>query len=118
MQRFKQITDDIVEVNKKLESLKKEFAEVIVDKSIPLEDRWQFWRGSDDKLKNTESWNVYFETIDTEKVMYDMYASRHETITSERIKENIEDGDKTEEALIAFQEEVLERNLYSFCFDW
>ena len=122
------------------ESVKKEFAEVIKDQSIPLEERWFLFKTTPQEFKEHECWIVYFDALqeikDFEYECYE-YCERRESIETieclvdlfadnvyyyinypEECKER--DKEKyTLDRLNRLKEEILSKNLGSFDdYDW
>lgn len=123
----------IADVKEKLEA-------VLVDTSIPLEERWELFLMAPPEFKNREPWVWHPEvekTIDRIS-WYDLFninrgavIESHYIITA--IEESIEYREGSEQdpdypspwdALCkpgikeALMEEILGANMYSFCFDW
>jgi hypothetical protein len=133
------VKTEIELVNRAVANLQKTFCEVIKDKTIPLNDRWDLWRGAPSDLKAHDSCVVHFDIEDKvgEISWYDdFYIERHETVDMfdliERIREDVKYGAmdyaytkritkkfvECSELLDEWREEILQMNLESFEFDW
>jgi hypothetical protein len=122
MTDFKQRVENL---NKQIEQIREEFAQYIADKSINLDTRWQVFMEAPANLRGSSSWIVRFKGIPDDFVGYDgpVYAERHQTVNVGWILETIEeieeyDVDPNSIDVIAFKEDVLSSNLYSFEYDW
>lgn len=116
------------------EQIKQAFVTYIKDKSIPLEERWKTFGAAPFEFKNQDSSVVYFKVENTlsegEIVWYDDFnIEKYETVEMfQFINRQIEDlaspyRDKNKEQFTlefftAFKEEVLDKNMHSFKFNW
>jgi hypothetical protein len=119
---FKEQVEDL---NKQIEAIKGEFATYIADKSIPLDERWEVFMNAPANLRETSPWIQRFKGLPEDFIGYDgpVYAERHQTVDMEFILDilgEIEeyDVDPDDIDIIAFKEDVLSKNLYSFTYDW
>tara|TARA_R110002073_G_scaffold30422_1_gene94869 strand:- start:91 stop:480 length:390 start_codon:yes stop_codon:yes gene_type:complete len=127
--------DKINEYTKTVNILKKELEEYIVDKNIPLQERWDLWLLAPDSLKNhgdwisaasklthydaTSQWRDRYQTYTFEQTPWDMLDNAdvplEDTPDEDRLVEYLEEY--VPEG-IEFLESVLEHNLGSYCHDW
>ncbi len=130
------LQSDIVGLEWKVKEVKNEFAEFIKDKSIPLDERWEFFKEAPEYLKNKSSYIEHFdaETLleEGEIVWYDeFYIERYQECELVNVISSIEDrinskddyphsrgADYSVEFLEAFKEEILQKNMHSFVHDW
>jgi hypothetical protein len=112
-------------LNKQIADIKEEFVAYIKDKNIPLEVRWEVFMKVPANLRGTSPWFERFEGLPEEFIGYDgpVYAERHQTVDMEFILDilgEIEDCDVDPAGIdiVAFKEDVLSKNLYSFTYDW
>jgi hypothetical protein len=116
---FKERVEDL---NKQIEAIKREFEVYIADKSIPLDERWEVFMNAPADLRQHYCFLKYFKGVPDDFVSYDGYvpAARHETVSVDRILESLEEmvDDVAEIDIVAFKEDVLSKNLYSFEYDW
>lgn len=113
-------------------TIKEELKKFVMDKSIPLKERWDLFIES--KLGDHSNYIVHFNTIDDDLFGPDeiIRVSKYETITVEDICVYYLENkiypyagliSKQNEKLTfinldEFKEEVLEKFIYSFTFDW
>lgn len=124
MQRISYIANDI-------DSVKDHFAEVIKDKSIPLDDRWGLFKSAPDYLKEHSDWIEDFDQFNFEPTCDDY--ERHRKVDMVAVVERVEeDGLEWDEVLKEykkptieqvedtnkFKEHILSINLGSFIMDW
>ena len=108
IKKFKELQD----------SLKGELRLWVVDKSIPLEERWKVF--IDSKLGDYKSFIERFNCVVGEEYI-DTLETKYSTEDVEQILEWAEDEDEnsyTPEDIIEFKENVLKKFIYSFQFDW
>lgn len=109
---------DFVKNAKKLANMYKEaFEAYITDKSIPLDLRWSLWFDAPSELKNQNSWITHFHSVSDEEFLME-YWERREVIKMAELVEQFVEGEKDKELIEALMEEILEKNLESFRFDW
>lgn len=88
---------------------------MIVDKSIPLENRWRAFTTASSFLKKHETSCVRFQALDFNK----FEPERRETLRTSHIIEWCENADWcTPKMVIEFKEEILSMNLGSWINDW
>jgi hypothetical protein len=115
----------IHEINKHLAErakLKKELKEWVKNKDIPLETRWDIFIMSelgDHKIYierfNCNIGNDYIENLESR------YTTEYVESILDWVEEQVTDDETpvyTEEDIIKFKENVLEKFIYSFEFDW
>jgi hypothetical protein len=114
---FKERVEDL---NKQIEAIKSEFAAYIADKSIPLDERWEVFMNAPDNLQGSSPWIQRFKGLPKDFVGYDgpVYAERYQTVDVEYILDVISEIDPSKIDVVAFKEDVLSKNLYSFKYDW
>lgn len=117
--------------------LVKTIKEYIVDKKYPLEDRWEvFCKAVDNGLAEQDPFMINLNSLHDDIIMYEglVHADRYMTIDIPSIIERYEDNfqengepwksnnlDKWEEFNfdpVAFKEEVMEKFIGSFVYDW
>lgn len=128
---------NINRINDAIAELKEEFKLFIVDKDIPLTERWNTFVAGNDALKDFDSCIYNFESLPEDFIGYDctIHAERHETISTKDIVERIQEiADEVAECgdpdgyykdfvegninIDALKEEILAANLGSFEYDW
>ncbi len=119
------IAEKIALINHEIEVLKPDFAEYIKDRTIPLQQRWYLFSIANDRLSKNDIYLVHFEDKIGESDIENMGDSRNrgETIyTVEWVEGLVEDMssefDEPDNMLDPLREEILQKNLKSFCFDW
>lgn len=137
--RAKMIYATIENIKIQQEAVKKEFAEIIKDQSIPLDERWFLFKNTPREFKEHCGWIVHFnalqeiknfeyecfeyyerhESIDTVDCLVDLFADsvyyyiKYPEACKERDKEKY-----TLDRLNRLKEEILSKNLGSFDYDW
>jgi hypothetical protein len=128
-------------INEKIEDLREDFANYIKDKTIPLKERWTVFANANDALSNHEPWIFRFKSINMDKEL-NLQGSAPEICGIGRVFkvtdwleelyereffawEKSESRDRTDsewEVIFKFfeplQEEILENNIKSWCYDW
>lgn len=112
--------------------LKEKYLNYIQDKSIALEERWKAFCEAPADWKNTDGYIVHFAV---EKALKenggeiswydDFYIEKNETVhlinVIERLEDEIESFEElgwNSDLIKQFKEEILEKNLASFDYDW
>ena len=123
-----ELSEDISQVTFLLGEAKKKFEEYIKDKSVPLEERWEFFCLAPGFLKERDGSIVNFKVLDDCNIEYfegDMYYQKYEEIHTEslveRLEEELEELSErglTREGIDEIKEEILSQNLGSFKLDW
>lgn len=127
------LLDEIIEFKSK-SALREKYQKYIVDKNIPLNDRWAVFKEAPIEWKKTDSCYVTFKVASKlpsrEIVWYnDFHKDRYQTVDMvdlvDTIKDNIKwSKDKKEwegwnlELVEELMEEILSKNLDSFIYDW
>ena len=132
----KLIESEIRDVQDRIATLKEDFARVIADTELPLEERWDLFVKAPDFLKEYKGWVEDFKAFPCEITWYDDFnKERHETVDTVSIVESIVEDVKysggdfeksklctrlgiTPDVLVALKEEILSKNLGSFVYDW
>lgn len=122
------LTEKIKKIGKEVESLKKDFAKFVKDKSLPLDERWGLFVEYGRIYGGEGSWVQHFKVeqkLKHKEICWydDFYVERRQTVELPQIIESIEenlceDSDWTEELVVEFKEEILDKNMYSFTYDW
>lgn len=140
------VKDAVEQMRETVKAVKSDFEVFIVDKSIPLDERFDVWLSAPTELKNHQSWIVHFKCLHDDAVGYDGFvynAERHETVQIDELFDCIKesyaeylegepDGTcdwslrwyKNKQKVFEnfnlsdLKEEVLEMNLGSFEYDW
>ena len=121
----------------KASKLKSEFREHITDKSIPLVERWEFFADAGDEFKEHSDWIIRANSVGLKYVMDnwfdapEVYGRGKRIDVVECFEECVYEGElhvdnfgydgddeEAEKCLTEALEEILERNLGSFCIDW
>ena len=111
------------------ESAKKLFVEVIENKDIPLETRWNLWVNAPSEMKERQGWIVHFKNLPNNLIGVDgpIWAERRETIycadiVDRLLAENEYHSDADDQIsrinINSLKEEILESNLECFDYDW
>lgn len=107
----------------------------IDDKKIPVEKRWKVWCDAPSQIKRHQTWIMRFESLGEDAIMYDgeIHCERYQTLEVGDIFNQLLDSymwDKYADTpmevdnvewsprLKAFAEEVMEKRLGSFVYDW
>lgn len=112
--------------------LKEKYLNYIQDKSIDLEERWEVFCKAPTDWKEKDSYIVHFQVEKALKAnggeiswYDDFYIEKNETIHLMNVIERLEEETETfeelgwnSELIKQFKEEVLEKNLASFDYDW
>jgi hypothetical protein len=140
------VKDAVEQMRQTVKEVKHDFETFIVDKSVPLDERWSVWEDAPNELKDHQSWIVRFKNLHDDAIGYDAlirHAERHETVHITDLFESLEecfaeyqegepDGTcewslrwyKNKKKVFenfdmdALKEEILEMNLGSFEYDW
>lgn len=111
-------------------AIKQRFVEYIADKTISVENRWEIFLEAPSDWKNHK---LYVEKFQIEKKLKikeifwhdDFYIEKNETVYMgniiERLEENLEDFESngwSKELIEELKEEILQKNLDSFNYDW
>jgi len=121
-----EMQNKVKEFLKLKEELTTELREWVVDKTVPLEERWNVFCQS--KLGDHEGYYVDFHPYISE---YLEDRDRHELINLESIvnrlidwyadnemENEVEDSKDPQQTLIDLQESILENFVYTFEYDW
>ncbi|BAU39976.1 hypothetical protein [Ralstonia phage RSP15] len=119
---------------KQQQQLLEDFQAVITDQTYPLEQRWELWVSAPKNFKKHNPYYVDFETIKCEVSWYDDFnVERHETFfmvdmisqIEERrewhpnfLKGQFADTPEGKEQINLLKEEILQKNVMCFDFDW
>lgn len=134
----KSISEQMLHHKNQIASMKQDFEKYISDKSVPFEERWLTFINAPSELKNHENYGPNFSTMPNDFVMYDgpIHADRGHTINIKDMFQEIEDvlseiKEGTYEPIYnwhiksynkldvnALKEEILEKNIGSFDYDW
>lgn len=128
LEDFKRLNDAAKKIKEELVSYNKPLLEKwIIDKSIPLEERWNLWKDSPEELKNECQWVEDF-TISGRGISWydDFYKERCETVYLSDLIHNMQrDFNEpvclkkyTQADIDDFKEQILAKNLLSFVYDW
>lgn len=123
------IKDELIAYKQDSNPLKDRFLAFIKDKSVPLNERWETYLEAPREFLEHHFWVVHF---DSEKLLesgeiswYDDFgADRGVTVSGadiiDRMEDSIEFEDDvyTPEIVAAFKEEILQKGLGSFDYDW
>lgn len=131
------VLENMQKLQAKLEEIKPNFAIYIQNKAIPLDERWAVFVLAPSNLKDHEEYGPNFETLHPDFIMYDgpVHMERGQTMSTldliESIEESLKDladnsycGREWAEKLFklvdinALKEEIMEKNLKSFNYDW
>ncbi len=111
-------------------SLKQRFVEYIKDVSIPLESRWEAFLEAPMDWKYQQSYVIHFQVerkLKGREISWydDFYIEKKETVVMENIIERLEEdldsfseNGWTLELIQEFKEEILQKNIGSFDWDW
>lgn len=111
-------------------SIKHRFIEYIQDKTIPMLTRWEVFLEAPNDWKNHESYIKRFQIerkLKGKEISWydDFYIEKHETVhmenVIERLEEDLEDFEKkgwNKDLIAELKEEILQKNLGSFNYDW
>ena len=137
--RCKMIYATIENIKIQQEAVKKEFAEIIKDQSIPLDERWFLFKNTPREFKERRGWIVHFDALQEIKNLeyecFEHYERRESIDTVECLVDSFADNvyyyinypeeckerDKekyTLDRLNRLKEEILSKNLGSFDYDW
>lgn len=119
----------VIRINEKIAELKDDFAAFIVDKSRPLEQRWEVFKKANDALSKHSQYIIripclgesFFEHwFDGDNKIPDTnMVDFIETLEDQSWEDNIDLFHIPEETAIEdVKEWILEKNLKSFSYDW
>lgn len=112
------------------DQVKEHFVNFIVDKSIPLNDRWTIFVNAPDELKDQHSWIYHWVTkVFDDGVMYDgsiKWVEKYETVYMKDVFERISEMEEselvelgvTEEIISTEKEKILSLNVGSYRYYW
>lgn len=122
-----ELKEDITQVMFLLGEAKKKFKKYIKDKSVPLEERWEFFTIAPDFLKDHKGWVESFKILDDKGIEYydDFGYERYRRVDTEDLVatlfeclEEWKDRELTEGDIHEIMEEILLKNMGSFTHDW
>ena len=116
------IIDQIKQHLSAIDALKSQFARVITDPSIPLEERWNMFVS----VPEMHDYSTYSVDLPGCKVDWynDLYVERHEICDLVEFITTVERGDYADDHpewtdhIPAWKEYCLTNNYGRFCFDW
>ena len=117
--------DRIKAILKATDVLVKDFEEWCKDKTIPLDERWDIFMKSGFGKHHTYYWD--FKTFDQNAFHDGEHVRRYETCDPVRVIDEFGKGERLEDFIdqdnydklvIDFKEEVLEKFIKSWNFDW
>lgn len=129
------IIETIKLINHEMEFHRGEFERFIKDKSVSLEERWKLFCEAPDQMSNNEHWLHDFESelvnqqIQRMHGVSEIYGRGKRISLPELVDEMIEtvelpipitreEWEQANLMLAPVKEEILEKNLKSFCYDW
>jgi hypothetical protein len=84
MSQLQELNTAIAQFKKDQNVLKEKFIKTIKDKSIPIDDRWEFWCDAPSSLKDFSQFSVKFDCMGKNFSWHDdMLISRNETVDTE-----------------------------------
>jgi len=134
--KIEAIRELMAEVQIQISSARDSFTEAIKDKSIPLADRWDLFSAAPEGFRGHHTWIWHPEALRSlGRREWDAltYPERYQDIdVTDLVNDRIDlrnpenddlDNDEvgegvTREIMIALMEEMLEKNIGSFTFDW
>lgn len=98
----------------------------VTDPTLPLADRWEVWCNSPRVWRQSESFVPSFQVeadLPAGAIFWydDFYYERHETVDMQSVVDLIqivETPGWTEELVNRLKEEIIQRDLLEFVFDW
>jgi hypothetical protein len=124
MTLYKELYDEI-EKYKNDNILKKRYLDYISNTKNSLNDRWKMFRHAPSSFKENETWVVHFETenlLESGEIIWfdDFYKDRYTTVYLIDIIDQMKEKPKkySKEFITSFKEEILQKNLESFIYDW
>jgi hypothetical protein len=135
MTQLQELSTAIDQFKKEQNALKQQFIKTIKDKSIPVDERWEFWCDAPSSLKDFSQFSVKFESMGRNfHWTHDMWFERYQTVDLEDVVLELENSVQVQvddleqqfhrklfrhpELLDQLKEEILARNLEYFVFDW
>ena len=125
MENIENLKTQAIHLDEQLNILKDKIADVLKDKSISLTQRWDFFAELPDYLGNHESWIQHFDSLGDISWYDDFGKDRYALVRMKDVVESMEDDIEYREEqgypqydIAALKEEILERNIVSFVFDW
>jgi len=116
---MKSIKEKVEEFLNLQNDLRVELKEYVKDKSIPLDERWELFTMCE--LGNNEPFYESFNSFNYEELFADLVLNRNEVIASEWIIDLLDTqiyGEYLYTTLDDVKEEILEKFINSFKFDW
>lgn len=84
MTQLQELNEAIAKYKKEQNALKERFLKVLKDKSIPVQDRWDFWCDAPSALKDFSQYSIKFECMGKNFSWHeDMMIARNETVDME-----------------------------------
>lgn len=117
----------IEDFNSAKEAMEKIYLDTIENLLLPIDERWIFFKEWGKYFGEFEGWVHRFEVekkLKNKRIDWfeEFYIRRSQTIELteiiDRIEENLEYSEWTDDLVTEFKEEILKHNLYSFRFDW
>lgn len=137
LEKMNQYQEEKNALEAKASKLKSDFREYIADKSIPLVERWEFFCEAGDEFKNHSDWIITAKSVGLKYVMDnwfdapEIYGRGKRVDLTERFQDCVDGGElcpenfaykmdkeEAEKCLIEALEEILDKNIGSFCIDW
>lgn len=122
---FEAIENSFKAIEDLAEGSRKDFGDLIKDKSVPLDERWELFCRAPDSIKLHDRWIHEFKWEEKHQAISwydDFYMDRHQTVDMQAIIEIMEENESgteySEEMILDMKEEILDKNLGSFCNDW
>lgn len=115
---------DIDDIEFKIAEVKREFVQYILNTEIPLEERWEFFKTAPGYLKEHQSWVQHFKVLDDNGVEFydDLGLEKYETVATwslvDRVLDCTSEGRFPNVKVNELKEDILSRNLGSFCNNW
>ena len=110
-----------------MKSLNSEYLAYIFDKDYSIESRWDVYLAAPHEMKKHKSYIEHFKSLPDDFIGYDMpyYVEKYQTVNIirliERVLEYNDNFDENQGKLInidMLKDEILQKNIGSFEFDW
>lgn len=140
MATIQEMQSKIAQYQQLLGEIKKDYQAVIIDKSIPLDERWEFFKNAPSDLKRNSPYGFNPKALGNNWNWYSDYdVERYQTVDlfdfvselEEDSEVDLEEGDmeylyyhtekilkKNPNAVAELKEEMMQFNISSFTFDW
>lgn len=115
MATIQEMQSKLTQYQQLLGEIKKDYQSVIIDKSIPLDERWEFFKSAPAELKQHSPFSFHLQAFPSSWNWYSDYdCERHQTIDLfdlvSELEEDAESLANGDEAMYFYTEKILNKN--------